>query len=54
MLYRIDMNSGDLHRILAIQHPFPEKIKVYNDQLYYLYNVMGDPDNKTLYRQNLY
>jgi hypothetical protein len=52
-LYRIDLNTGDLHRILSVIHPFPQKIRVYKEQVYYLYDVLGDPDNKTLFRQTL-
>ncbi len=52
-LYRIDLNTGDLHKVLTIKHPFPQKIKIYKEQIYYLYDVHGNPDEKTLYRQNL-
>ena len=50
-LYEIDMNSGILKKRLTIFHYYPEKIRVYNYFVYYLYNVSGDPDNKMLYRQ---
>jgi hypothetical protein len=52
-VYRIDLNTGDLHKILTLIHPYPQKIRIYKDQVYYMYDVLGDPDNKTLYRQNL-
>lgn len=52
-LYRIDLNTGDLHKILTIKHPYPQKIKIYKDKIYYLYDVLGYPEDKTLYRQNL-
>ena len=52
-LYRIDLNTGDLHKILTLIHPYPQKIRIYKDQVYYMYDVLGDPDNKRLYRQNL-
>jgi hypothetical protein len=52
-LYEIDLNSGILNKRQALFHYFPEKIRVYNDFIYYLYNVPGDPDNKMLYRQKL-
>jgi hypothetical protein len=52
-LYRIDLNNGDLHKILTLTHPYPRKIRIYKDRVYYMYDVLGDPDNKTLYRQNL-
>jgi len=50
-LYRIDLNDGILHKRLSIIHPYPQKIKIYNDQIYYLFDILGDPDNRTLYRQ---
>jgi hypothetical protein len=52
-LYRIDLNTGDLHKILTLTHPYPRKIRIYKDQVYYMYDILGDPDNKTLFRQNL-
>ena len=52
-LYRIDLNTGDLHKILTLIHPFPQKIKIYKGQIYYMYDILGDPDNKTLYRESL-
>jgi hypothetical protein len=53
-LYRIDLNSGDLHKVVSLIHPYPRKIRIYKDQIYYMYDILGDPDNKTLYRQNLH
>ena len=50
-LYEISLNSGDLRKRFSIEHSFPEKIKVCNQWIYYLYNIPGDPDNKMLYRQ---
>jgi hypothetical protein len=52
-LYRIDLNTGDLHKILTTIHPYPQKISIYKDQVYYLYSRMGDPDNKILFREDL-
>ena len=50
-LYEIDLNTGMLKRRVTLFHPFPEKVRVYNDFVYYLYDVSADPDNKMLYRQ---
>jgi CarboxypepD_reg-like domain len=50
-LYRIDLNTGNLHKQLSLIHPYPQKIKIYNDQIYYMHDILGDPDNRTLYRQ---
>lgn len=52
-LYRIDMNTGELHRKVVLIHPYPQKLKIFKDKVYYMYDVLGDPDNKTLYRQSL-
>jgi len=52
-LYRIDLNTGDLHKILSLIHPYPQKIRIYKGHVYYMYDILGDPDNKTLYRQSL-
>lgn len=50
-LFRVDLNSGDLKKQIALIYPFPEKVRVYNRFVYYLYDIPGDPDNKMLYRQ---
>jgi hypothetical protein len=52
-LYRIDITSGSLSRVLSTSHAFPENLKVYNDHLYYLYDVPGEGDNKHLFKQKL-
>jgi hypothetical protein len=52
-LYRIDITSGSLSRVLSTAHAFPENLKVYNDHLYYLYDVPGEGDNKHLFKQKL-
>jgi hypothetical protein len=51
--YRIDLNTGELHKTLSLIHPFPQKIRIYKSQVYYLYSVPGDQENKILYRQDL-
>jgi hypothetical protein len=50
-LYEINLNSGMLKRRVTLFHYYPEKVRIYNDFVYYLYNVSGLPDNKMLYRQ---
>jgi hypothetical protein len=52
-LYRIDLNTGDLKRIISLTHPFPQKIKVHNNFLFYLYDLPAEGDNKHLFRQKL-
>ncbi|MEI7498908.1 MAG: carboxypeptidase-like regulatory domain-containing protein [Bacteroidota bacterium] len=49
-LFEIYLNSGILKKRLTLFHYFPEKIRVYNDFVYYLYDVSSDPDNKMLFR----
>jgi len=52
-LYQIDLNSGDLKKRLTLFHDFPEKVRVYDSSVYYLYDVPGEQDNKMLFRQKL-
>jgi hypothetical protein len=52
-LYEIDLNSGMLKKRLTLFHYYPEKVRIYNYFVYYLYDAPGDPDNKRLYRQKL-
>jgi hypothetical protein len=52
-LYRIDLNTGELKRKLTTDHEFPQKIRVHNNFLFYLYTIPGTGDNKYLYRQKL-
>ncbi len=51
--YEINLNNGTLAKRLSLVHSYPQKLMVYNDWLYYLYDVKGDPDNKMLFRQKL-
>jgi len=50
-LYEIDLNSGILKKQLTLFHYYPQKVRVYNNFVYYLYDKSGEPDNKMLYRQ---
>jgi hypothetical protein len=52
-LYEINMNTGSLKMKISIIYPYPDKVKVYNNWVYYLYDVAGDPDNKMLFREKL-
>lgn len=52
-IYKINVNSGILKKRLTLFHTYPRKIKIYNDCVYYLYDVAGDADNKMLFRQKL-
>ena len=50
-VYEINVNSGVLKKRISLVHFYPQKIKVYNSFIYYLYDVAGNPDNKMLFRQ---
>jgi len=52
-IYRIDLNTGELKRKLTTDHEFPQKIRIHNNFLFYLYTIPGKGDNKHLYRQKL-
>lgn len=52
-LYRIDLNTGRLKKIISLVFPYPQKVRVYKGFVYYLYDIPGSPDNKMLYRERL-
>ena len=52
-IYEIDPNNGNLKKRLSLTHPFPEKIRVYNGWVYYLYDESAEADNKMMFRQKL-
>jgi len=52
-LYRIGFNSGELFYVLTTSHIFPQKIRVHNNFLFYLYDLPGLGDNKHLFRQKI-
>ncbi|TSA29781.1 MAG: carboxypeptidase-like regulatory domain-containing protein [Bacteroidetes bacterium] len=52
-LYRIDLNNGDLKRIVTASHMYPQKVKVHHNFLFYVYDVPGTGDNKHMFRQKL-
>ncbi|MFZ4522384.1 MAG: carboxypeptidase-like regulatory domain-containing protein [Bacteroidales bacterium] len=52
-LYQVDLNTGTLKIRAALVHQYPEKVRVYNDFIYYLYDEAADPDNKMLFRQKM-
>jgi hypothetical protein len=52
-LFRVDLNTGDLKRILSAVHAFPDKVRVHDGFLFYLYDVPGIEDNKHIFRQKL-
>jgi hypothetical protein len=52
-LYRIDLNNGELHLILSLFHSFPEKLKILQGYIYYLYSPAGPEGSKGVYRQRM-
>ena len=52
-LYEIDLNTGELTRILSVFHLFPQKLRIFDNYLYYLYDDPQLPDNKMLFRQRI-
>jgi hypothetical protein len=52
-LYEIDLNTGQLTKILSTFHYFPQKLRISDNYLYYLYDDPISPDNKMLFRQKL-
>ena len=52
-LYEIDLNTGTLTKTLSSFHLFPQKLRIYDNYLYYLYDDPISPDNKMLFRQRL-
>jgi hypothetical protein len=53
IVYRIDLKTGDLNRILVTDHVFPRKLRIHHNCLFYLYDVPGTGDKKHLFKQNL-
>ncbi|MBL6950428.1 MAG: carboxypeptidase-like regulatory domain-containing protein [Bacteroidales bacterium] len=52
-LYRVDLNTGELKRVTSSRHMFPQKVRVHNNFLFYLYDIPGQGDNKHMFRQKL-
>jgi hypothetical protein len=52
-LCRIDLFTGELKRILVTTHIFPQKVKVHDNNLFYLYDLPGSGDNKHLFKQKI-
>jgi len=52
-VYRIDLSNGKLIYKVTTGFVFPEKIKIDNGYLYYMYNQPGINDTKKVYRQRI-
>ena len=53
-LFEIDLNTGELIKKMSVFHFFPQKLKIYDNYIYYLYDDPASPDNKMLFRQLLH
>jgi hypothetical protein len=53
VLYRYDLDAGELKQVCRSAFTFPQKIRVNLNFLYYLYDSPGEWDNKKLYRQKI-
>lgn len=52
-VFRIDMTSGKMIYQFTTGHVFPEKLRINNNYLYYMYHYPGSGENKHLFRQKL-
>jgi hypothetical protein len=52
-LHEIDLNTGELSKEISVEHLFPQKLRVFDNYLYYLYDDPISPDNKMLFRQHM-
>ena len=53
-LKEIDLNTGELTFKLNIPFPYVQKIKVRNDNVYFVYKGFGESQRKKLFRQRIY
>jgi hypothetical protein len=53
-LYSIDLNTGDLKKVLSITHLYPEKLQIHDGYVYYLFHEGGSGNNKELFRHSVY
>lgn len=52
-LYEIDLNTGNFRFKTEPDHFYPEKIRVHNGWIYYLFDVDARADNKILFRRKI-
>jgi len=53
-LYTVDLNTGELKKVLSIAHLYPEKLQIHDGYVYYLYHEAGSGDNKELFRHSIF
>lgn len=52
-LYRVNLETGELEKSTRLAFVFPQRVRVNDGKVFYLYNVPGEQDNKQLFRQTL-
>jgi hypothetical protein len=52
-LYSVNLNTGELTRVMTMAHEFPEKVTVHGGNLLYMYSLHGKGENKELFRQRV-
>ncbi|MBL7951506.1 MAG: carboxypeptidase-like regulatory domain-containing protein [Flavobacteriales bacterium] len=50
-LRSVDVNTGELGPMRALDHPFPEEVQVHGGHAYFIYRPFGSLQHRTLYRQ---
>lgn len=50
-LRSIDVGTGELGPVRALDHPFPEEVQVHDGHAYFIYRPFGSLQHRTLYRQ---
>lgn len=52
-IWEIDLNTGEYQFVFRIPYAFPEKIKVHNNHIYFIYKGVLDMEKKTLFRSKI-
>jgi hypothetical protein len=52
-LYRINIETGELVKSTGLAFVYPQRVRVNDGKVFYMYNVPGEQDNKQLFRQTL-
>ncbi len=47
--HKVDIASGQASKVFEIDYPFPEKIRIHDGKLYYLYRKAGNAERKALF-----
>ena len=52
-MYHVNLETGGLVRSTRLSFVYPQRIRVNDGKVFYMYNVPGEQDNKQLFRQTL-